>query len=121
MSRLLIYALAGAALGAVAGALLAAGLTEGAIAGAVVGTSIGVIIGVQRSAGSAIAAFEFEAAGIPDDNLITIARRDLVRDAYRDNYDLRERDTQDKVGANAAQWRIQESDVKGPGSRDSAK
>lgn len=92
MIRLSIYALACAALGAVVGTLLAGGLSEGAIAGAVVGASIGVIIGIQRNAGSAVASFEFEAAGIPDDNLITIARRDLVREAYRDNYQLNERE-----------------------------
>ncbi len=90
MIRLSIYALVGAALGAVAGILLAEGLSEGAIAGAVVGLSIGVIIGVQRNAGSATASFEFEAAGIADDNLITIARRDLVKEAYRNNYQLNE-------------------------------
>ncbi|MCY4537694.1 MAG: hypothetical protein OXE52_05615 [Chloroflexi bacterium] len=92
MIGLLLYALVSAAVGAIAGVLLAGGLSEGAIAGAVVGASIGVIIGIQRNAGSAVAAFEFEAAGIPDDNLITIARRDLVREAYRDNYQLNERE-----------------------------
>lgn len=92
MIRLFLYALVSAAFGAVAGYTLAESLHEGAIAGAVVGMSIGVIIGIQRNAGSAIASFEFEAAGIPDDNLITIARRDLVKDAYRDNYRLNERE-----------------------------
>lgn len=92
MLRLSIYALVCAALGAVAGVLLAEGLSQGAIAGAVVGASMGVIIGVQRNAGSAAASFEFEAAGIPDDNLITIARRDLVKEAYRHNYQLNEDD-----------------------------
>ncbi|MCY4072686.1 MAG: hypothetical protein OXG60_15435 [Chloroflexi bacterium] len=93
MIRLLLYAFVSAALGAVAGILLAAGLPEGAIAGAVVGASVGVIIGMHR-AGAASPAFEYEAAGLHDDNLITTARRNLVREAYRDSYDLRERDAQ---------------------------
>jgi len=118
--RLLWYALASAASGAVVGYLLAGRLPEGAIAGAVVGGSIGLIIAVRR-AGAAGPAFEYEAAGLHDDNLITTARRNLVRDAYRDSYELREGDAQYKAGTNAALWRIQETDGKGLGWKDSAK
>ena len=91
MIRLILISLVAAIVGAFAVYLLAGNLPEGAIAGAVVGASIGIIIGARKSGASSVA-FEFEAAGIPDDNLITIARRDLRRDAYRDSYDLMEND-----------------------------
>ena len=91
MIRLSIYTLACAALGACAFYLLTGNLPEGAIAGAVIGGSVGVIIGARKSGASSVA-FEFEAAGIPDDNLITVARRDLRRDVYRDSYNLMEND-----------------------------
>ena len=87
-----IVNLLGAATGAAAGYLLAEGLIEGAIAGAIVGGSLGMIIGLRLSASGAEPAFEFEAAGIPDDNLITIARNNLGRDAYRSSFDLHELD-----------------------------
>ena len=108
MIRLLLYALASAASGAVVGYLLAGGLSEGAIAGGVLGTSLGIIVAMRRNASSAGVSFELETAGIPDDNLITIARRDLSRDAYRDSYDLREGDARAKASANAAGGRVQE-------------
>ena len=83
MIRLILISLVAAIVGAFAVYLLAGNLPEGA--------SIGIIIGARKSGASSVA-FEFEAAGIPDDNLITIARRDLRRDAYRDSYDLMEND-----------------------------
>ena len=121
MIGLLLYALVSAAVGAIAGVLLAGGLSEGAIAGGVLGASLGIIVAMRRNASSAGVSFELEAAGIPDDNLITIARRDLRRDAYRDFYDLRERDAQDKTEADIKRWSAQESAGKGPGSGDSGK
>ena len=86
MIRLLIYSLLGAASGAATGYLLAKGLPEGAFVGALLGASIGVIIAMHRASGGAGPAFEYEAAGIHDDNLITTARRNLVREAYRDSF-----------------------------------
>ncbi len=93
----LFITLTSTTLAAFAGFILSGGLPEGAIAGALLGGSVGFIIAMRRASGAAGPAFEYEAAGIHDDNLITIARRNLVRDAYRDSYDLRERDAQPKV------------------------
>ncbi len=87
MIRLVSYAFLAAVLGAVIGYLLADGLPEGAVVGALLGASIGIIIAMRRASGGAGAAFEYEAAGIHDDNLITTARRNLVREAYRETYD----------------------------------
>lgn len=97
MIKIVVYTLASATLAALAGFILAGGLPEGAIAGALLGGSTGFIIAMRRATGAAGPAFEYEAAGIHDDNLITIARRNLVRDAYRDSYDLRERDAQPRI------------------------
>ena len=113
MIRLLLYALVSAAIGAIAGYLLSEGLGDGAIAGVVVGASIGIIIGVRRSASSAGVSFELEAAGIPDDNLITIARRDLSRDAYRDSYHLNERERGNRGGRTGKSGRNPQLDVYG--------
>ena len=100
--RLLLYTLSSATLAAIAGYLLAGGLPEGAFAGALVGGSIGIIIAMRR-AGAAGPAFEYEAAGIHDDNLITTARRNLVREAYRDFYNPREIDAAWRAGDSAGQ------------------
>ncbi len=86
----LIHLLAFAVFSAVAGAVivfvLAEGLPEGAFVGALLGGSLGIIIAMRRANGAAGPAFEYEAAGIHDDNLITTARRNLIREAYRDSY-----------------------------------
>ena len=87
MIRLLIYAFLGAAPGAVTVYLLAEGLPEGAIVGALLGGSLGIIVAMRRASGGTGPSFEYEAAGIHDDNLITTARRNLVREAYRQTYD----------------------------------
>lgn len=92
-----ITILLGATVGAAAGYLLADGLPEGAIAGAIVGGSLGMIIGLRLKSSGAEPAFEFEAAGIPDDNLITIARNNLGRDAYRSSFGIRELDDSSAV------------------------
>ena len=87
MIRLFAYTAIAALLGGIVAYRMSDGVPEGLITGAVIGASIGVIIGVRRNAGASGPAFELESAGIPDDNLITTARRNLVRDAYRDSYD----------------------------------
>lgn len=87
MIRLLVYTIVGAVAGAVIAFALADGLPEGALVGAILGGSIGIIIAMRRASGGAGPAFEYEAAGIHDDNLITTARRNLVREAYRQTYD----------------------------------
>ncbi len=89
--------LSSATLAAIAGFILAGGLPEGGIVGALLGGSVGFIIAMRRANGGSGPAFEYEAAGIHDDNLITIARRNLTRDAYRGSFDLRERDAQPRV------------------------
>ncbi len=86
MIRLFVYTCVGAAIGALTGYLLAEGLPEGAIVGALLGASLGIIIAMRRASGGAGASFEYEAAGIHDDNLITTARRNLARGAYRDSF-----------------------------------
>ncbi|MDE2951016.1 MAG: hypothetical protein OXT68_09625 [Chloroflexota bacterium] len=100
LTQIAVGTLLGATLAAAAGYLLAGELPEGAFAGALVGGSIGIIIAMRR-ADAAGPAFEYEAAGIHDDNLITTARRNLVREAYRDFYNPREID---------AAWRAGESE-----------
>ena len=86
MILLFAYTCIGAVIGALAGYLLADGLAEGAFVGALLGASLGIIIAMRRASGAAGASFEYEAAGIHDDNLITTARRNLVREAYRDSF-----------------------------------
>ena len=103
MRATVFITLTSAILGAIAGHLLAGGLLEGAIAGALLGGSAGLIIAMRRASGGSAPAFEYEAAGIHDDNLITIARRNLVRDAYRDSYNLRERDAKRRYDESAAE------------------
>lgn len=89
MIRFTLYVLAygptGAIIGAIAVYLLAEGLPEGAIMGGILGGSVGVLIAMRRHYGASGPAFELEAAGIHDGNLITTARRNLVREAYRDS------------------------------------
>ena len=90
MIRLLLFVVLGASLGALIGAaavyLVTEGLPEGAIMGGILGASIGVLIAMRRLQGASGPAFEYEAAGIHDDNLITTARRNLVQEAYRDSF-----------------------------------
>ena len=86
MIRLFVYTCIGASIGALAGYLLADGLPEGAFVGVLLGASLGIIIAMRRASGAAGASFEYEAAGIHDDNLITTARRNLARGAYRDSF-----------------------------------
>lgn len=90
MLRLLLSvtlaALLGAAIGAIGVYILAEGLPEGAVAGGILGGSVGALIAARRHHGASGPAFEYEAAGIHDDNLITTARRNLVREAYRDSF-----------------------------------
>lgn len=87
MIRLALYTIGGALVSALVAFWLAGGLPEGAIAGALLGGSLGLLVAMRRSAGDSTASFEYETAGIHDDNLITTARRNLVREAYRDTYD----------------------------------
>ena len=84
MIRLVAYTFVTAIVGAIVAFLMTEALAEGAIVGALIGGSIGVIIFISRNASTV--SYEFEAAGIPDDNLITTARRNLVREANRSNY-----------------------------------
>ena len=86
MARQIIYVVSGALLGEIGIYVLAEGLPEGAIMGGILGGSIGMLIAVRRQYGASGPAFEYEAAGIHDDNLITTARRNLVREAYRDSF-----------------------------------
>lgn len=86
MIRLVSYAFLAALVGAFFVHLLAGGLPEGAIMGGILGGSIGMLIAVRRHYGASGPAFEYEAAGIHDGNLITTARRNLVREAYRDSF-----------------------------------
>ena len=53
--------------------------------GGILGGSIGMLIAARRRYGGTTPSYEFETAGIHDDNLITIARRNLARGAYRDS------------------------------------
>lgn len=99
MLRLLLHVVLAALLGAIIGAtgvfILAEGLPEGAIMGGILGGSIGLLIAVRRHYGASGPAYEFEAAGIHDDNLVTSARRNLVREAYRDS--IRPRILEEKI------------------------
>ena len=85
MIRLISTTSCGALLGALLVFLLADGLPEGAIVGVILGGSLGLLVAVRKDAGGKAAAYEYEAAGIHDDNLITTARRNLVREVYRDS------------------------------------
>ena len=87
MIRLALYTIIGGSAGALAFFLAAEGLSEGAVAGAILGVSLGVLVAMRRGAGDSTAAFEYETAGIHDDNLITTARRNLVREAYRQTFE----------------------------------
>lgn len=90
MIRIALYVLFAGSVGALIGAIgvyiLAEGLPEGAIMGGILGASIGILIAMRRHQGASGPAFEYEAAGIHDDNLITTARRNLVQEAYRDSF-----------------------------------
>ena len=90
MRILILYTLIGVTAGAAVVFALAGGIAEGAVMGAILGGSLGVIIAMRRNAGGRGVSFEYEAAGIPDDNLITTARRNLSRDAYRSSFDVKE-------------------------------
>ena len=85
LTTLLVTAL-GAIIGAIGVYILAEGLPEGAIMGGILGGSVGILIAARRLQGASGPAFEYEAAGIHDDNLITTARRNLVQEAYRDSF-----------------------------------
>ena len=85
MRAMLKTVLLGALIGAIGALLLTEGLPEGAIMGGILGGSVGVLIAVRGHYGASGPAFELEAAGIHDDNLTTTARRNLVREAYRDS------------------------------------
>ncbi|MCY4063509.1 MAG: hypothetical protein OXG53_14150 [Chloroflexi bacterium] len=90
MFKLIVYAMASALLGAIIGAivvfLLTEGLPEGAVMGGLLGGSAGMLIAARRRFGGTTPSYEFETAGIHDDNLVTIARRNLARGAYRDSF-----------------------------------
>lgn len=86
MIRLVSYAVLTALFGAICLYLLAGNLPEGTIAGALIGACLGVLVAMRKGAGGSAPSFEYEAAGIHDDNLITTARRNLVREAYRDSF-----------------------------------
>ena len=100
MIRLVQYTIVGALLSALVSYWLAGGLPEGAVAGALLGGSLGVLVAMRRGAGDSTAAFEYETAGIHDDNLTTTARRNLVRDAYRQTYERSHRaDMERRLGS----------------------
>ncbi len=86
MLRLAVYSITGALVGALGVYLLAEGVPEGAIMGLVLGGSLGVLVAVRKGAGGKAASFEYEAAGLHDNNLTTTARRNLVREAFRSGY-----------------------------------
>lgn len=87
MIRLAITIILGAIIGGIMITLLAGGLPEGAVAGMVLGGSLGLLAAVHKGADDSTPAFEYETAGIHDDNLTTTARRNLVREAYRQSYE----------------------------------
>ena len=87
MKKLAAFAFSSALTGAILALLVSDALVEAAIIGALIGGSMGLIAFFSRH--SATVAFEYEAAGLPDDNLITTARRNLVREAYRHSYSPR--------------------------------
>jgi len=76
-----IATLLGAIIGAIGVFILTEGLPEGAIMGGLLGGSVGMLIAARRRYGGTTPSYEFETAGIHDDNLITIARRNLARGA----------------------------------------
>ena len=82
----LALALAGTVIGAVVAFLLAGGLAEGAIVGALLGGSIGTLMAARMLSGGAGPAYEAEAAGLHDDNLTTIMRRNLMRETRRESF-----------------------------------
>lgn len=86
MARHIIYVVIGAFLGLIGVYILAEGLSEGAVMGGILGGCIGLLVAARRYYGGSIPSYEFEAAGIHDGNLITTARRNLVREAYRDSF-----------------------------------
>ena len=94
MIRLVLYAIIGAFVGGIVIYLLAESLPEGAIAGMVLGGSLGVLVAMRKGAGASSASFEYEAAGIHDNNLTTIARRNLVREEYRASFESDAGETQ---------------------------
>ena len=110
MTRLVIYAIIAAVIGAGIVLLLTDGLQEGAVAGAVLGASFGLMVAMRKGAGDSSPSFEYEAASIHDDNLITTARRNLVREAYRQHFTPDDADGADQPGerapgASAKKWR----------------
>ena len=86
MIRLVSYTFLAALVGAICLYLLAGNLPEGAIAGALLGACAGLLVVARKGARGSAPSFEFEAAGIHDGNLITTARRNLVREAYRESF-----------------------------------
>jgi len=84
--HIVLGALLGAIIGAIGVLLLTEGLPEGAIMGGILGGSVGLLIAARRRYGGTTPSYEFETAGIHDDNLITIARRNLARGGYRDSF-----------------------------------
>ena len=98
MFRLAVYTITGALVGALGVYLLAEGVPEGAIMGLVLGGSLGVLVAVRKGAGGdSAASFEYEAAGLHDNNLTTIARRNLVREAFRSGYSHQLEEMADKT------------------------
>lgn len=87
MKLILLTTLTATLLGAGAGYLLFSAIPEGAFVGALIGGSIGLIAALRLASGAAGPVFEYEAEGLHDDNLTTIMRRNLIREAYRDSYD----------------------------------
>ena len=71
-------------LGAAVAFALAGGLAEGAIMGALLGGSVGTLAAARMLSGGAGPAYEAEAAGLHDDNLTTIMRRNLMRETRRE-------------------------------------
>lgn len=99
MKLIFLATLTATLLGAGAGNLLFGAIPEGAFVGALIGGSLGLIAATRLASGAAGPAFEYEAAGIHDDNLTTIARRNLIREAYRDSYDQPAQTAQDRESA----------------------
>jgi len=85
LKSVVLAALLGALIGAIGIYVLADGLPEGAIMGGILGGSVGLLIAARRRYGGTTPSYEFETAGIHDDNLTTTAGRNLVREAYRDS------------------------------------
>lgn len=96
MKLILLTTLTATLLGAGAGYLLFGAIPEGTFVGALIGGSIGLIAATRLASGAAGPTFEYEAEGLHDDNLTTIMRRNLIREAYRDSYDLPKQAAQDR-------------------------